>query len=135
MKISKDTPAFLRYFNSRFKPLTKPLFWGSLGGLLIAGFAVYQYWQHPEWLQTNSESVEDSTSIEREKLPNVSSDDLATGADIDNLDLLIKEIDNNRTLSAIAESQKNVQSSDLKREESAFSRLQKQQKAKLSNPS
>jgi hypothetical protein len=134
MKIVKETPAFLRYFNSRFKFLTKPVFWGSLGGLLIAGFAVYQYWQHPDWLQTNSESVEDSTSNEQKKLPNVSSEELATGADIDNLDLLIKEIDQNRTLSAIAESRKNDKSSELKREESAFSDLQKQQKAKLSNP-
>lgn len=133
MKFSKETPAFLRYFTARFKSFTNPWFWGSLGGLLIGGFAIYQYWQHPDWLQTNSESVEESKPI-NQKIPNVSDEDLSAAADIDNLDLLIKEIDNNRSLSAIAETQKDNQSSELKREDSAFSRFQKQQKAKLSNP-
>jgi hypothetical protein len=135
MKLSKDTPAFLRYFSARLKPFTTPLFWGSLGGLLIAGFAIYQYWQHPEWLQTSSESVEDSTTITSDKLPsNVSSEDLAAAADLDNIDLLLQEINQNNSLSAIAESSQDNQSSELKREESAFSRLQKQQKARFSNP-
>lgn len=134
MKISKDTPAFLRYFNARFKPFTKPIVWCSLGGLLIGGLAIYQYWQHPEWLQTNSESLENSPALDQESLKDVSQEDLAAAANLDNVDLLVKEIEQNSTLSAIAVEQNN-QSPKLKREDSAFSRLQKAQKAKLKDPS
>lgn len=145
MKISKDTSAFSRYLRARSQPFTKPVVWGSLGGLLIAGVAIYQYWQHPEWIQTNSESINDSTPsgraasafADRENVADVSQDDLAAAANIDNLDLLIKEIEQNRTLSSIAAQNKTkqTQSSELKQEDSAFSRFQKEQQAKLNDPS
>ena len=136
MKISKNTSAFSRYFKARFKPFTKPVVWGSLGGLLIAGVAIYQYWQHPEWIQTNSESITDSTSG-RENVADVSQEDLAAAANLDNVDLLIQEIEQNRTLSNIAAENniKRTKSSELKKEDSEFSRFQKEQQAKLNDPS
>lgn len=130
MKISKNTPAFLRYFSARFKPFTNPLFWGSLGGVFIGGLAIYQYWQHPDWLQTNSETPTNSVTLSQEKVPDVSSEDLAAAADLDNIDVLIKELEQNQTLSAIA-AEGNNESSELKREESEFSRFQKTQKDRL----
>ena len=133
MTTSKSTPAFLRYFSSRFKPFSRPLFLSSLGGLLIAGLAIYQYWRHPEWLQTDSESLIDTPTVEQQKSATTSPEDLAAAANLDNVDLLLKEIEQNKTLSAIADENKNQQKSpELKREESEFSRFQKQQKAKLS---
>lgn len=137
MKISKNTSAFSRYFSARFKPLTRPVFWGSLGGLLIAGLAVYQYWQHPEWIQTNSESITNSTASARENVADVSQEDLAAAANLDNVDLLIEEIEQNQTLSNIAAENnlKNSQSPELKQEDSEFSRFQKAQQAKLNDPS
>ncbi|VEP11488.1 hypothetical protein H1P_1060019 [Hyella patelloides LEGE 07179] len=130
MKISKSTPAFLRYFSARFKPFTNPLFWGSLGGVFIGGLAIYQYWQHPDWLQTNSETPTNSVTLSQEKVPDISSEDLAAAADLDNIDVLIKELEQNQTLSAIA-AEGNNKSSELKREESEFSRFQKTQKDRL----
>ena len=134
MKISKNTPVFLRYFGARFQPLTKPVFWASLGGFLIAGLAVYQYWQHPNWLQTNSESVENALPVNKEDVPNVSSEDLAAAANIDNINVLLEEIEQNETILDIAGEGKQNQSATLKREESEFSRLQKAQKNRLNNP-
>ena len=137
MKISKNTSAFSRYFSARFKPFTRPVFWGSLGGLLIAGVAIYQYWQHPEWIQTNSESITNSTASDREKVADVSQEDLAAAANLDNVDLLIEEIEQNQTLSNIAAENnlKKTQSPELKQEDSEFSRFQKAQQAKLDDPS
>ena len=134
MKISKNTPVFLRYFSARFQPLTKPMFWCSLGGFLIAGLAVYQYWQHPNWLQTNFESVKNARAVREKDVPNVSSEDLAAAANIDNINVLLEEIEQNKTLLDIAAEGKQNQSATLKREESEFSRLQKAQKNKLNNP-
>jgi hypothetical protein len=137
MKISKNTSAFSRYFSARFKPFTRPVFWGSLGGLLIAGVAIYQYWQHPEWIQTNSESITNSTASDRENVADVSQEDLAAAANLDNVDLLIEEIEQNQTLSNIAAENnlKKTQSPELKQEDSEFSRFQKAQQAKLDDPS
>ena len=137
MKISKNTSAFSRYFSARFKPFTRPIFWGSLGGLLIAGVAIYQYWQHPEWIQTNSESITNSTASDRQNVADVSQEDLAAAANLDNVDLLIKEIEQNQTLSNIAAENniKRTESPELKQEDSEFSRFQKAQQAKLNDPS
>ena len=137
MKISKNTSAFSRYFSARFKPFTRPVFWGSLGGLLVAGVAIYQYWQHPEWIQTNSESITNSTASDRENVADVSQEDLAAAANLDNVDLLIEEIEQNQTLSNIAAENniKRTESPELKQEDSEFSRFQKAQQAKLNDPS
>ena len=137
MKISKNTSAFSRYFSARFKPFTKPVFWGSLGGILIFGVAIYQYWQHPEWIQTNSESISNSPARDSEEIADVSREDLAAAANLDNVDLLIEEMEQNRTLANIAAENnlKKTNSSELKQEDSEFSRFQKAQQAKLNDPS
>ena len=130
MKISKDTPAFARYFTARIKPFTKPLFLGSFGGLLIAGLAIYQYWRHPDWLQTNSNSTQPITDSQN-SLPNASQEDLSVAADIDNVDLLLKELQQNRVSNeANTSNQIRVQKQDTK-----YSRFQKSQEENLQKSS
>lgn len=126
----QKNPEFIRYLNNKFPTFTRPLFWCSIGVLSIGSLAVYQYWQHPEWLQTTTENPERTSNL---GFSNVPSEQLAEAANIDNLDLLMKEIDQNRTLSGISQQNKAKETAQLKREESQFSRIQQQQAA-ASNP-
>ena len=94
----QDTPAFWRYFGARLKPFTRPLFLGSVGFLSLSGIAIYQYWNHPDWLQNQIEqplaAVFDSRNSQ--EIPQVAEEDLAAVADVDNIELLLQEIEQNR---------------------------------------
>jgi hypothetical protein len=103
MNSLKPTPASIRYLKARLKPFKNPLFWGSLAILTVVGYSVYQYWQHPELLEGNSDDS-NSTNISASSTENsdssssLSSDDLAVGADIDNVQLLLTELERNQAL-------------------------------------
>ena len=138
----KNIPPSMRYLGARLKPFRRPLFWGSLGLASLIGLTLYQYWQHPDWLtgslseiKTNSNSSLNnlSNSIEREK---ISAEDLAIGAELDNLDLLLKELEQNQTipLNQSKKSKKSKKSNDslqLGNKNTTYHRFQEQQKSKL----
>ncbi|HAX75504.1 MAG TPA: hypothetical protein DCY88_06675 [Cyanobacteria bacterium UBA11372] len=88
MPIRPQVPASLRYyFRARLRPFTRPAFWASLSVLSLIGLFMWEAWQHPEWLFKNPE---DATPIADTTL---SQEDSAVAADIDNLQLLMKELD------------------------------------------
>ena len=62
---SSENSSFLRYLKARFQPFKKPLFWGSLGGGLLLAICIWQYSQHPEWLDTTVEQP-DSLDLSEE---------------------------------------------------------------------
>ena len=52
MSSPKLPPASLRYFKARLKPLANPLFWAPPTILALLTVSIWQYQQHPEWLNT-----------------------------------------------------------------------------------
>ena len=135
----KNTPASMRYLGARLKPFRRPLFWGSLGLASLIGLTLYQYWRHPDWLsgnlseiRTNSNSSinNSSASINRKQ---ISAEDLAIGAELDNLDLLLKELAQNQTI-PLNQSKKSKNSLPLGNKDTTYYRFQEQQKSKLRQP-
>ena len=135
----KHTPASMRYLGARLKPFRRPLFWGSLGLASLIGFTLYQYWRHPDWLSgnlseirldSNSSINNSSASINREQIP---AEDLAIGAELDNLDLLLKELAQNQTI-PLNQSKKSQNSLPKGNKDTTYHRFQEQQKAKFRQP-
>ena len=129
----QDTPAFWRYFGARLKPFTRPLFLGSVGFLSLSGIAIYQYWNHPDWLQNQIEQPLEAVfgSRNSQEIPELAEEDLAVVADIDNIDLLLQEMEQNRLKTSFqSPGKKNNNNSP----DNAFTRFQKTQQAKFKNP-
>ncbi|AFZ35324.1 hypothetical protein Sta7437_1766 [Stanieria cyanosphaera PCC 7437] len=128
MKSSIKTPASLRYLKARLIPFSRPIFWGSLSIVFIFGLVIYQYWQNPELLNTTSTTDDSQTRSQ------LSSEDLAVGADLDNVDLLLQELESQATIPLNLSSPKNYSSSG-KNQKTVFNQFKEQQKAKLNNSS
>lgn len=94
----------LRFLKARLKPFTKPMFWGSATILTLLGVAIWQYWQHPEWSATNDieqpSAIKNNTAnqnfegvvVSPDSSQQLSQEDLAIAADIDNSELLLEEL-------------------------------------------
>ncbi len=128
----QDTPAFWRYFGARLKPFTRPLFLGSVGFLSLSGIAIYQYWNHPDWLQNQIEQPLEAVFDSRnsQEIPQVAEEDLAAVADVDNIELLLQEIEQNRLKNSFnfPVSKQKTSSPDNR-----FTRFQKKQQDKFKN--
>lgn len=70
------------------------------GTALLLGWAIYQYAQNPNWLQTQYDSIpiDNSSPSEAVKQEQLSSEELSLGADLENLDVLLKEIEQNEAV-------------------------------------
>lgn len=128
----------MRYLGSRLKPFQRPMFWGSLGLVCLIGFALYQYWQHPDWLDGNLSEIETTRYNSASNLSNTNQDkisveDLAIGADLDNLDLLLRELEQNQTvpLSKAINPKKLRNSLQIDNKNTVYHRFQEEQKSKL----
>lgn len=136
----KNTPASMRYLGARLKPLKRPLFWGSIGLVSLIGLALYQYWLHPDWISGNLSEIATTTNDSTSRLSNltnegqISAEDLAIGAELDNLDLLLKELEQNQTLpiSETLKKEKARNSLPISDKNTTYKRFQEQQKSKLS---
>ena len=132
MRRFQDTPAFWRYFGARLKPFTRPLFLGSVGFLSLSGIAIYQYWNRPDWLQNQIERPLEAVFDSRnsQEIPQVAEQDLAAAADVDNIELLLQEIEQNRLTNSF-----NLPVSKEKRSspDNPFTRFQKKQQDKFKN--
>lgn len=135
MKSSVKTPASLRYMKARLRPFSRPSFWGAL--IIIAVFAVviYQYWQNPELL--NSTSSDPEATNKALKNPNsaqVSSEDLAVGADLDNVDFLLNELNSQTEIPLNSTSKKTSKKPASKNnQDTIYSQFREKQKAQLNN--
>jgi hypothetical protein len=103
MNYLKLSPASIRYLKARLKPFKRPLFWSSLAILTLVGYAIYQYWQHPELLEGSSASSNSANSNKKivdnsDVKSNLSPDELAVGADLDNVELLLTELEKKQSL-------------------------------------
>ena len=84
MKSTDNNSSTWRYLIARLKPATRPMFWVPFIIFSVGGISAWQYWQHPEWLNS---SVDDSglqtlSDVERE-VSNVNPDDTLLGEDVD----------------------------------------------------
>ena len=135
----KNTPASMRYLGARLKPFNRPMFWGSIGLVTLIGVALYEYWLHPDWISGNLSEIPTATNDSTSSLSNlanegqISAEDLAIGAELDNLDLLLKELEQNQTL-PISETLKKGKSGNslpVSDKNTTYKRFQEQQKSKL----
>ncbi|HHP7231252.1 MAG TPA: hypothetical protein ACFCUY_10390 [Xenococcaceae cyanobacterium] len=135
MKKFQHTPAFWRYFGARLKPFTNPLFISSVGFFALSGIVIYQYWQHPDWLQNQIEKPLGAvfSSREAQEIPQISEADLATAADIDNIDLLLQEIEKSQPINPLNVAPDQTKKVEKDTPDSEFSRFKAQQKDKFKN--
>lgn len=94
MSSSKQVPASIRYLKARLRTFTRPAFWGSAIALVMMVLGVWEYWVHPEWLNSlvdgETEGQVDSANNPSDD-PTLSQESSAIGADIDNLPALMQE--------------------------------------------
>jgi len=136
MKTTKIPPVFIRYLKPRLQPFGRPIFWGTLMILSLVGIIIYQYGRYSDWLEASSEKTTNSDSLLDKNLPNqvdqsqFSPEDLAIGADIDNLDLLFQEINQNQnfSLDLFSNSQENLATQNS--EDKSLTRFQAKQQTK-----
>ncbi|MBW4631869.1 MAG: hypothetical protein KME30_08160 [Iphinoe sp. HA4291-MV1] len=78
------SPTYLRYLKARLWNLARPSVWGTAIFLSIVGLVIKEYWIHPDFLtHWQKNQVADNN-----KSANLSEEDRAIAADIDNLPLL-----------------------------------------------
>ncbi|MBD1876928.1 hypothetical protein H6F75_25920 [Nodosilinea sp. FACHB-131] len=89
-------PPALRYrlvrLQSLGRSLNRPTVWGGLGLLGLLAVAVPQYSRHPEWRSQYNPAVDSAAVDPNTNLDNLSNDDLADLAEIDNLAVLLDQI-------------------------------------------
>ena len=135
----KNTPVSMRYLGARLKPFQRPMFWGSVALASLISLAIYQYWQHPDWLNGNLAEIKTSSDNPINKLSTkldsgqISEEDLAIGSELDNLDLLLTELSQNQAipLEKVAKSKKSKNSLQPSNQDTIYHRFQNQQKSKL----
>jgi hypothetical protein len=104
--------------------------------LSLVGIIIYQYGRYSDWLEASSEKTTNSDSLLDKNLPNqvdqsqFSPEDLAIGADIDNLNLLFQEINQNQnfSLDLFSNSQENLATQNS--EDKSLTRFQAKQQTK-----
>ncbi len=89
-------PPAVRYRMARLKalsrPLRRPAVWGTLAALGLVTAVVPQYLRHPEWRSQYDTAVEGPAPGAGPQLGDLSRDDLADLAEIDNLALLLNQL-------------------------------------------
>lgn len=116
--LNRELPPSLRYLKARFQPFGKPMFWGSAIVLSLLAVIIWQYWEHPEWFKATLDEPEVAGSnlqADPEDLvsdSDLSLDELAAGAEIDNLDLLLQQFEQGRTVQPASPSGTQEQQAD-----------------------
>ncbi len=93
---TKKVTPFARFFKARLKPFTRPMFWAPPSIAALLGICIWQYVRNPDLLNAASDQpetvinyTEKSSEVSANESENYSLDDLAAGADIDNLQTLL----------------------------------------------
>ena len=83
-------PAYLRYLKARLLNLAKPSFWGTAIVLSVIGLVIREYWYNPDMFTYNQNPEVTSSESDDSDL---SAEDKAIAADIDNLPILFKDLE------------------------------------------
>jgi hypothetical protein len=127
MKNPHHRPTYLRYFRARLLNLARPSFWGTAIFLLVIGFVIKHYWNHPDLLTHTYNNQQTPAEINS----NLSDEDRAIAADIDNLPVLFKEINQDAVVPATT-----IDKTQVKKNKTLLDELNnKQQEQNKSNQS
>lgn len=85
-------PTSIRYLKARFRPLLRPQVWGTVTVLGAIGFGTWAYYNHPEWLALTENQQILAPSTTQPGQADISAEDKAIGADIDNLSVLQQDL-------------------------------------------
>ncbi|NES86826.1 MAG: hypothetical protein F6K10_38830 [Moorea sp. SIO2B7] len=130
----KEIPPFIRYFKARLKPFGRPLFWLSPSIVILVSVCFWQYNNHPEWLESAFKQLGVASSYSTDKSDNpvanskLSVEELAAGADIDNLQFLLTEVEKSKISSGL-------QNAQVSKPKNLYEQLRKQQKKQSKNNS
>jgi hypothetical protein len=81
------SPTANRYLLARFRPLTRPVFWGPAIVLMLMVLFTWELWTRPEFLSYLG--ISDTPAVDKDAL---TPEDRAIGADIDTLPLLLNDV-------------------------------------------
>jgi hypothetical protein len=121
-------PAYLRYLKARLWNLARPGFWGTAIFLSVSGLGIREYWLNPDFL-TQAQPKKQVASQQESIDPNLSAEDKAIAADIDNLPVLYNDLEASVPVTTIA----NVENTQLKKNENSFEELVRKNKAAIND--
>lgn len=84
MRRRQSSPALMRYFMARLRPLGRPIFWGPAIALLLLVLFTWDFWTSP--------GLQSSLGIGDSDPEEVTQEDQAIGADIDSMPVLLNDI-------------------------------------------
>ncbi|MGK7876428.1 MAG: hypothetical protein AB4426_24965 [Xenococcaceae cyanobacterium] len=134
----KKIPPNISYLKARLQPFGRPMFLGSFGILWVLGLCVWQYWNHPDWLNPIFDEPEVVRSNPRDAPNNpvanleFSEEELAVDTQSNNLESLLAELEATKTLTPALPLQQEAQSANQSTE--LFTPLIPKQNSSTSNP-
>ncbi|MBW4671783.1 MAG: hypothetical protein KME60_31260 [Cyanomargarita calcarea GSE-NOS-MK-12-04C] len=120
-------PAYLRYLKARLWNLARPGFWGTAIFLSVVGLGIREYWLNPDFF-TQAQPKKQVASQQQPTDPNLSAEDKAIAADIDNLPVLYNDLEE----SVPASTTTSVENTEAKKNENSFEELVRKNKAAIS---
>ncbi|MGB3511763.1 MAG: hypothetical protein WBA93_21505 [Microcoleaceae cyanobacterium] len=91
----KKLPNSIRYLKARFSHLTKPLVWGPIGVASLVLLFAWELSVHPEWLIIEDD---DDLPLNSNNITELSPEEAAIAADIDNSSVLSEELETYKQL-------------------------------------
>lgn len=91
----KKLPNSIRYLKARFSHLTKPLVWGPIGVASLVLLFAWELSVHPEWLIIEDD---DDLPLNSNSITELSPEEAAIAADIDNSSVLREELETYKQL-------------------------------------
>jgi hypothetical protein len=121
-------PAYLRYLKARLWNLARPGFWGTAIFLSLVGLGIREYWLNPDFF-TQVQPKKQVASQQKPTDPNLSAEDKAIAADIDNLPVLYNDLEE----SVPATTTTSVENTEVKKNENSFEEFVRKNKAAIND--
>ncbi len=120
-------PAYLRYLRARLWNLARPGFWGTAIFLSVVGLGIREYWLNPTFFTQQAQPKKQLASKQQPIDPDLSTEDKAIAADIDNLPVLYNDLETSVPVTAST----SVENTQSKKNENSFEELVRKNKAAI----
>jgi hypothetical protein len=100
MKNNQSISTSNRVTKAKKNTFSMSVFWVAMGIISTLGFTAYQFGQNTQWIKKeySSKDINKKISLGELKREQLSTEDLSLGADLGDLELILKEIEQNNNL-------------------------------------